>query len=162
MAKRWGKGGSSDRLYFPADGHYRNSISLQLTPWKESYDKPRQCIQKQRHHFANKDPHSQSYGFPRSQVRMWELVQKEGWVPKNWCFWIVVLKKILKSPLDSKIKSVPKGNKPWIFTGRADAEAEAPIFWPPDAKSLLIGKDPNDGKDWRQKGTGAAGDEIVR
>ena len=74
-----------------------------------------------------------------------------------------MLKKTLKGPLDSKIKSVnPKGNQPWIFTGRADAEAEAPVFWPPDAKSLLTGKDPNGGKDWKQKGTGAAGDEIVR
>ena len=73
---------------------------------------------------------------------MWELNHKEGWAPKNWCFWSVVLKKILESPLDCKeIKPVnPKGNQPWIFIGRTDAKAEAPIFWPPDGKSWLIGK----------------------
>ena len=74
---------------------------------------------------------------------MWELDHKEGWVPKNWCFWTVVLEKTLESPLDSKeIKLVNlKGNQPWIFIRRA--EAEAPILWPPDAKSQLIGKDPD-------------------
>ena len=79
---------------------------------------------------------------------MWELDHKEGWVPKNWCFWTVVLEKTLESPLDYKdIKRVnPKGNQPWIFTGRTDAEAEAPILWPPDAKHQLIGKDPDVGK----------------
>ena len=82
---------------------------------------------------------------------MWELNYKESWPPKNWYFWTVVLKKTLESPLDYKeIQSVhPKGNQSWIFTGRTDAEAEAPILWPPDAKSWLIGKDPDAGKDWR-------------
>ena len=79
---------------------------------------------------------------------MWELDHKEGWVPKNWCFWTVVLENTLESPLDCKeLKSVsPKGNQPWIFTRRTDAEAEAPILWPPDAKSWLIGKDLTLGK----------------
>jgi len=83
---------------------------------------------------------------------MWELDNKEGWAPKNWCFWTVVLEKTLESPLDSKeIKPVnPKGNQPWIFTARTVAEVEAKILWPPDAKSWLIGKDPDDWKD-RQK-----------
>ena len=74
-------------------------------------------------------------------------------VVKNWCFWIVVLEKTLECPLDSKkIEPVnPKGNQPWIFLGRTDAEAEAPTFWPPDAKSQLIGKDSDAGKDWGQK-----------
>ena len=105
--------------------------------WKESYDKPRQRIKKQRHHFVNQNPYSQSYGFSSSHVKMWELDHK-GWVLKNWCFWTVVLEKILESLLDSKeVKPVnPKGNQPWIFTGRTDAEAEAPILWPPDAKML--------------------------
>ena len=78
---------------------------------------------------------------------------KEGCMPKNWCFWIVVLEKTLESPLVSKeIKPVtPKGNQPWIFTGRTDAEAEAPILWPPDAKNWQIGKDPDAEKDWRQE-----------
>ena len=84
---------------------------------------------------------------------MWELDHKEGWVPNNWCFWIVVLEKTRESLLDYKeIKPVnPKGNQPWIFIGRTDAKAEAPILWPPDVKSWLIGKDPDAGKDWRQK-----------
>ena len=83
---------------------------------------------------------------------MLELDHKEGWEPKNWCFWTVVLEKTLESPLDSKeIKPVnPKGNQPWTFIGKTDAEAEAPIIWPPDAKSQLIGKDPDGGKDWEQ------------
>ena len=92
------------------------------------------------HYFANKGPYSQSCSFPSSQVWMWEPDQKEGWMPKNWCFWTVVLEKTVKSPLDCKeIQPVnPKGNQSWIFTGRTDAEAEAPILWPPDAKSQLI------------------------
>ena len=115
-------------------------------PWKKSYDKPRQHIKKQRYHFADKGLSSQSFGFSSSHVWMWELNHKEGWVVKNWCFWIVVLKKTLQSPLDSKeIKPVnPKGNQPWIFTGRtdADAEAEAEILWPSDVKSQYTGEKP--------------------
>ena len=82
---------------------------------------------------------------------MWELDYKASWAPKNWCFWAVVLEKTLERPLDCKeIQPVhPKGNQSWIFIGRTDAEAEAPILWPPDAKNWLIGKDPDAGKDWR-------------
>ena len=117
---------------------------------KKSYDKPRQCIKKQRHHFANKAPYSQSYGFSSSHVWMWELNHKEGWALKNWCFRIVVLEKTVQSPLDSKeIKPVyPKGNQPWIFIGRTDAEA--PILWPSDdslEKTLMLGK--IEDKSWR-------------
>ena len=133
-------------------------------PWKESYDKPRQRIKKWRHHFADKGPNSQSYGFSSSHVCIWELDHKEGWVLKNWCFRILVLEKTLESPLDCReIQSVnPKGNQPWIFTGGTDAEAEAPILWPSDAKSRLIGKDPDAWKDWMQKEKRAGEDEIVR
>ena len=94
---------------------------------------------------------------------MWELEHREGWAPKNWCFSTVVLEKTLESPLDSKeIKQVhPKGNQPWIFTGRTDAEAEAPILWPPDANSWLIGKDRDAGKDWRREEKGTVEDEMV-
>ena len=101
-----------------------------LAPWKKSYDKPRQYIKKQRHYFADKGLSSQSYGFSSSRVWMWELDHKESWAPKNWCFWIVVLEKTLESPLDCKeIKTVhPKGDPSWIFIGRTDAEAEAPIL----------------------------------
>ena len=113
-----------------------------LTPWEKSYDQTRQHIKKQRHYFVNKGPSSQGYGFSSSHVWMWELDYKESWVPKNWCFWTVVLEKTLESPLDCKeIQPVhPKGNQSWIFIGRTDVEAETPILWPPDVKSWLIGK----------------------
>ena len=119
-----------------------------LAPWKKSYDKSRQHIKKQRHHFANKGLHSQSYGFSSSHVQMWDLDHKEAWMSKNWCFQTVLLEKTLESPLDIKIKLVnPKGNQPWIFIGRTDAEA--PILWPLDdlmlrtvslEKTLMAGK----------------------
>ena len=94
---------------------------------------------------------------------MWELGRKEGRASKNWCFQIVVLKKTLESPLDSKeTKPVnPKGNQPWIFIGRIDAEAETPILRPPDGKSPLTGKYPDAGKDWGQEGEGVTEDEMV-
>ena len=93
-----------------------------------------------------------------------ELDYKESWVLKNWCFQTVVLEKTLESPLDCReIKSVnPKGNQPWIFIGRTDAEAEAPILWPHDVKNWLTGKDPDAGKDWGQEEKGMAEDEMVR
>ena len=94
---------------------------------------------------------------------MWELDYKESWAPKNWCFWTVVLEKILESPLGSKeIKPInPKGNQSWMFIGRTDAEAETPIPWPPDVKNWLIGKDPDSGKDWRREEKGPTEDEMV-
>ena len=103
--------------------------------------------------FANKGPSSQGYGFSSNRVWMWDLDHNEGWAPKNWCFWTVVLEKTLDSPLDSKeIQQVnPKENQSWVFIGRTDAEAETPILWPPDAKNWLIWKDPDAGKDWRQE-----------
>ena len=132
-----------------------------LAPWKKSYDKPRKCIKNQRHHFANKCSYSQSYGFSSRHVQMWELNHKEGWASKNWCFQIVVLEKILGSPLDCKeIKLVNhKGNQSWIFIGRTDAEAT--ILWPPDVKIQLIWKDPDAGKDWGQEEKGVTEDEMV-
>ena len=120
-------------------------------------------LKKQRHHFVDKGPYSQSYDFSSSHVQMWELNHKEGWAPKNWCFWIVVLEKILESPLDCKeIKLVnTKGNQSWIFIGRTDAAAETPILWAPDAKSWLIGKDPDAGRNWRQEEKGTTEDEMA-
>ena len=87
---------------------------------------------------------------------MWDLDHKESWALKNWYFWTVVLEKTLESPLDcKKIKPVnPKGNWPWIFIGRTDAEAEAPILWPPDVKNWLIGKDPECWERWKAGGEG--------
>ena len=107
--------------------------------WKKIYDKPIQHIKKQRDHFVNKSPYSQSYGLSSSHVQIWELDRKEGWVLKNCRFQTVVLK-TFESPLDSKeIKPVSsKGNQPWRFIGRTDAEA--PIFWSPDAKTDSLEK----------------------
>ena len=98
----------------------------------------------------------------KEKLNLWQSLNLL-WVPKNWCFWTVVLEKTLESPLYSKeIKPVnPEGSQPWIFIGRTDAEAEVPIFWPPDVKSRLIGKDPDAGKDWGQEEKGATEDEIV-
>ena len=138
-----------------ADGDCSHEIKT-LTPWKESYGQPRQHIKKQRHYFANKGPSSQNYSFSSSHVWMWKLNCKESWAPKNWCFWTVVLEKTLESPLDCKeIQPLhPKGNQSWVFIRRTDAEAETPILWPPDAKSWLIWKDPDAGKDWRREEKG--------
>ena len=133
-----------------------------LTPWKESYDQPRQHMKKQRHCFANKSLSSQGYGVSSGHVWIWELDYKESWVLKNWCFWTVVLEKTLESPLDCKgIQPVhPKGDRSWVFIGRTDVEAETPILWPPDVKGWLIWNDLDAGKDWRwEKGT--TEDEMV-
>ena len=134
-----------------------------LAPWKKSYDQPRQHIKKQKHYSANKGLSSQSYGFSRSHVWMWELDHRENWVLKNSCFWTAVLKKILESPLDCKeIKPVHlKGNWSWTFIGRTDAKADVLIFWLPDVKNWLIGKDPDAGKDWRQEEKGMTEVEVV-
>ena len=133
-----------------------------LVPWKKGYDKPRKRLKpkKQRYNFPDKGTDSQSYGFSSSHVWMWKLNHKEGWSLKNWCFWTVMLEKTLESPLDSKeIKLVnPKENQHWIFT---DTKAEAPILWLPDAKSQLIGKDSDAGKDWGQAENGVTEDEMV-
>ena len=112
---------------------------------------------------AGKDPSRQSYGFSSSPVWKSELDHKEHWALKNWCCWTVVLEKTPESPLDCKeIQPVhPKGHQSWIFIGRTDAEAEAPILWPPDEKSWLMGKDPNAGKDWWGRRRGQTEDESV-
>ena len=112
---------------------------------------------------ANKLLYSQSCGFSSSHIQIWELDHKEDWAPKNCCVQTVVLEKTLESPLDCKeIKPVnPKGNQSWIFIGKIDAEAEAPVLWPPDAESQHIWKDPEAGKDWRQEEKGTIKDEMV-
>ena len=126
---------NSGRFYFLGiQNHCRQwqqpRKSKMLALWKKSYDKPRQHIRRQRHHFANKGLSSQSYSFSSSHVQMWELNHKEGWVLRNWCLRIVVLDKTLESFLDSKeVKQInPKGNQLRVFIGRNDAESEAPIF----------------------------------
>ena len=120
-------------------------------------------ILKNRHYFVNKGPSSQGYGLSSGHICMWELDYKESWVPKNWCFWTVVLEKILESPLDCKeIQPVhPKGDQSWVFIGRTHDEAETPILWPPDVKSWLIVKNPDAGKDWRREEKGTIENEMV-
>ena len=134
----------------------KDTYSLEGKLWQT-----RQHIKK--HHFANKGPDSQTYGFSSSHARTWELDHKEGWVTKNWCFWTVVLEKTLESPLHCKeIKTVnPKGNQSWVFTGRTDAEAEAAVLWSPDAKSKLTRNHTEAGKDWEQEEKGVTEDKMV-
>ena len=166
MANWWANSG---RLYFGAP----KSLQMMTAAMKlkdacsleEKYDQPRQHSKKQRHYFANKGVSSQGYGFSSGYVWMWELDCEESWPPNNWCFWTVVLEKTLeKSPLDCKeIQPVHlKGNQSWIFIGRADAEAETPVLWPPDAKSWLIWKDTDAEKYWRLEVKGTTEDEMVR
>ena len=101
--------------------------------------------------------------FSSSHIWMWALDYKESWVPKNWCFWTVVLEKTFESPLDCKETQPvhPKGNQSWIFIGKTDIEDETPILWPHDANNWLIGKDPDAGQDWRQEEKGTTEDEMV-
>ena len=163
MGKQWKQWQS---LFWGLQNHCRRWLQpwhkKMLTPWKESYDQPRQHIKKQRYPFVNRRLSSQGYGFSSGHVWMWDLDYKESWALKNWCFWTVVLEKALESPLDCKeIQPVhPKGNQSWVFIGRTDAEAETSIFWPPDAKSWLTGKDPHAWKDWGQEKR-VTGDEMV-
>ena len=127
-----------------------------LTPWKESFDQPRQYIKKQRHYFANKGPSSQGYGVSSGHVWMWELDCEESWAPKNWCFWTVVLEKPLESPLACKeIQPVhPKEDQSWLFIGRTDVEAETPVLWSFTwCKKLTHWKRP-----WCWEGLGAGGE----
>ena len=168
MENRWGNNANSERFYyFGLQNHCRWWLQpwneKMLDPQKKSDDQPRQHILKQSHYLVNKGPSSQSCGFSSGHVWMWELDYKESWVPKNWCFWTVVLEKTLESPLDCKeFQPVhPKGNQSWIFIGRTDADAETPILWPPDVKNWLIWKGLDAQKDWKQEEKGKTEDEMV-
>ena len=162
----WVNNGNSDKTLFSWAPKWLQMVTAAMKlkdAWKKSYDKPRQCIKKQRHYFTNKGLSSQNCGFSSGQVWMWELGHKEDWTLKNWCFWTVVLEKTLESPLDCKeIQPVnSKENQSWAFIGRTDADAEAPILWPPDAKNWLIRKYPDARKDWRQEEKGTTEDKLV-
>ena len=145
-----------------ADGDCTHEIQT-LAPWKKRYDQTRQHIQKQRHYFANKGPSSQTFGFSSSHVQMWELDYKESWAWKNRCFWTIVLEKTPESPSDCKeIQPVhPKGNQSWIFIGRTDVEAEAPILghliWRTDSLEKTL----NAAKDWRLEEKRTTEDETT-
>ena len=146
------------------DGGLQPWNQKMIASWQESHNKLRQCVEKQRHSAsADKGPYSQGYGLPCGHIWLCELDHKEGRAPKNWCLWTVVLEKTPESPLESKeIKPVVlKGDQPWIFTGRTDAEAEAPVFWSSDVNRWLIGKVPDAGKDQGQKEKRASEDEMA-
>ena len=157
MGKRWKQW--QTLLFWAPKSLQMVTAAIRLkAPSKKSYDQLRHHIKKQRHYFVNKSPSSQGYGFSSGHVWMWELDYKESWVPKNWCFWTVVLEKILESPLNCKeIQQVyPKGNQSWIFIGRTDVEAEAPILGPPDVKNWVIWKRP---WCWERLKAGGEGDD---
>ena len=166
MANRRGKGGSSDR--FPLLGLWNHCIwwlqpwNQKMTiSWQESYDKPRQCTEKQRYYSADQGPHSQGYGLSRGHILLWELNHTEGRAPKNWCLQTVVLEKTPESPLDSmEIKPVNlKENQPWILVGRNDAKA--PVFWLSNENSWLIGRVLDVRKDWGQTEKRLSEDEMA-
>ena len=136
-----------------------------LTPWKESYDQPRQHIQKQRHYFPNKGLSSQSYGFSSSHVWMWELDHKESWEPQNWCFWTVVLEKTLESPArtarrsnQSILKEISSG---YSLEGLM-LKLKLQYFGHLMRRADSLEKSPDVGKDWRQEEKGMTEDEMVR
>ena len=145
-----------------ADGDCSHEIKRRLLPGIKVMTNL-DSILKSRRYFADKGLSGQGYGFSTSYVWMWELDYKESWAPKNWCFWAAVLEKTLESPLDCKeIQPVhPKGDQSWVFIRRTDVEAETPLLWPPDAKSWLIWKAPDAGKDWGQEEMGTTLYEMV-
>ena len=167
MANRWGNNGNCDRLNF---GEAPKLLQMVTAAMKLRHLLlGRKVMANLENVFKSRDitlqqsPSSQRYCLPSSHVWMWELDYKESWAPKNWCFWIVVWEKTLKSPLDCKeIQPVHfKGNQSWIFIGRTDAKAEIPILWPPDVKNWLIGKDFDGVKDWKQEEKGMTENEMV-
>ena len=167
MAKRWGKKLKQWHILFSWAPKSLWTVSEVIklkdacSLGKKSYEKPRRHNKKQRHHFVDKGPDSQSYGFSSSHVQMWELDHNEGWALKNWCFWNVVLKKTLESHLESQeMKPVnPKGNQCWILTGGTDAKAEAPILG--HHKNLTHWKRPWRWGNWEQEEKGTIDDEVV-
>ena len=149
MANKWGKNRNGGRFFFSwvKQSLWKVTAAMKLRwllLWRKAMTNLDSIFKSRDISLKATKVHlySQSYGFSSSHVQMWEMDHKEGWALKNWCFSSVVLENTLKNPLDSKeIKPVnPKGNQPWIFIGMTDAEAEAPIFWPPDAKNQLTGK----------------------
>ena len=144
MANRWRNNGNSDRLYFLGlQNHCRWWLAAMKKTLlgRKSITNLDSVLKSRDITLLTKVHLVRAMVFPVVMYGLWELDHKGGWVPKNWCFWTVVLEKTLESPLDCKIQSVhPKGYQSWIFTGGTDAEAEALILWPPDAKSRLTGK----------------------
>ena len=148
---------------FSADGDCSHEIKKHLFLGRKAMTNIDSTLKSRDITFCQKCPSSQGYGFSSGHVWMWELDYKDSLVLKNWCFWTVVLEKTLENPLDYKeIQPVlPKGDQSWVFIDGTDVEAETPILWPPDVKSLLICKDPDAGKDWGQEEKGTTEDEMV-
>ena len=149
-----------------ADGDYSHEIKRRLLLGRKAMRNLDSILKrhiKNRHYFADKGPYSKGYGLSSSHVWMWELDHQEGRALKNWCFWTVVLEKTLESPLDCReIQPVhSEGDQTWDFFGGNDAEAETPVLWPPHAKSWLIGKDSDAGRDWGQEEKGTTEDEMA-
>ena len=165
MGNRWANSGNTARLYFLGlKNHWRwwlqHEIKRCLLLGRKVMTNL-DSIFKSRD-FANKGLSSQGYGFSCGHVWMWELDCEEGWAPKNWCFWTVMLEKTVESPLDFKeIQPVHSEDQPWDFFGGNDAEAETPVLCPPHAKSWLIGKDSDAGRDWGQEEKGTPEDEMA-
>ena len=156
MPHRWGHNGNSERLYFggskiTADDDYSHEIKRCLLLGRNAMTNLDSILKSRDIALPNKGPSHQSYGFSCIHVWLWELNYKESWVPKNWCFWTVVLGKTLESHLDyMEIQPVnPKGNQSKIFIGMTDFEAKSPKLCPPDVNNWLTGKDPDAGKAWR-------------
>ena len=169
MENRWGNSGNSADFIFggskiTADGDFSHEIKRCLTPWKESYDHPRQYIEKQRHYFVNKGLSSQGYGFSSGHVWMWELDCKARRATKNWCFELWCWSRFLRVPWTARRsnQSILKEISPGCWLGGLMLKVKLQYFWPPDAKNWLIWKDPDFGKDWRWEEKGMAEDEIVR
>ena len=163
MTNRWGNNENSDRLYFGGlQNHCSHEIKRRLLLRRKAFTNL-DSILKSRDITLPTKVHLVSYDFASSHIWMWELDYKESWVLKNWCFWTMLLVKTLENPLDYKeVEPVhPKGNQSLIFIRRTDAEAETPVFWPPDAKNWLIWNDPDAGKDWRWEEKGTTEDELV-
>ena len=155
MENRWGNSGNSDRLYFlgskiTADGDCSHEIKRRLLLGRKVMTNLDSILKSRDITLSTKVCLVKAMIFSSGHVWMWELDCEESWVPKNWCFWTMVLEKTLESPLDCKeIQPVhPEGDQSWVFIGRTDAEAKTPILWPPHEKSWLIGEDPDAGRDW--------------
>ena len=142
-----------------ADSDCSHEIKM-LALWKKSYDQPRQHIKKQRHYFVNKGPSSQSFGFSSSYIWMWELDHKEGWVPKNWCFWTVVLRRLLRVPWPAR-----RSNQSILKEFNSEYSLEGLIlklqYFGHLMQRAIIGKNPDEGKDWGQEEKGTTEDEMV-
>ena len=167
-ANRWGSNGNSDRLFLwgskiTADGNCSHEIKRCLLLGRKVMIILDSILKSRDITLLTKICLVEAMVFPVVMYGCDSWTINESWAPKNWYFWPVVLEKTLESPLDCKeIQPVhPKGDQSWVFTGGTDVEAETPVLWPPDAKNWLIWKDPDAGKDWRQKEKGTTEDEMV-